>query len=138
MTRTRTRLLAAVDGVGYGDGDALLEQAVKLAVGRGQAHGRTVASQLVHGGVEGRGRQRGVEFDERGAQPIHQHHLATGRATERAAGTESLLQCGDRLPAQRGEKLDGGLFDQVLFGVGVGGHGSSCGGIADKLPINCR
>jgi hypothetical protein len=42
------------------------------------------------------------------------------------------------MPRVQGKKLDGGLLDAVVFGVGVGGHGSSRGGIADKLPINCR
>jgi hypothetical protein len=27
-------------------------------------------------------------------------------------------------PAERAEQPDGGLFDKLVFGVGVGGHGS--------------
>ena len=50
-------LLAAVLAVGHGDRDAVLEQAVDLAVGRLQAHRRAVAGQLVDGGVDRLGRQ---------------------------------------------------------------------------------
>ena len=53
-------LLAAVLAVGHGDRDAVLEQPIDLAVRRLQAHRRAVAGQLVDGGVDRLGRQRGL------------------------------------------------------------------------------
>ena len=32
------------------------------------------------------------------------------------------MLASERLPAERGQELDGGLFDEMVFGVGVGGH----------------
>ena len=66
----------------------------------------------------------GVELDQRGAQAVHQHHLALGLAAERAARAEGLLHRRHRLPAERGKQPDGGLLDELVFGVGVGAHGS--------------
>ena len=42
------------------------------------------------------------------------------------AGAEGLLHRRHRLPAERREQPDGGLLDELVFGVGVG-HGSGGG-----------
>ena len=112
-------LLSAVLAVGHGDRDAVLEQPIDLAVGRLQAHRRAVAGQLVDGDGDRLGRQRGVERCKRGAQAGHQHDLALRLAPERAARAEGLLHRRHRLPAERREQPDGGLLDELVFGVGV-------------------
>ena len=65
----------------------------------------------------------GIEPRQRRAQAGHQHHLALRLAAERAARAEGLLHRRHRLPAERREQPDGGLLDELVFGVGVG-HGS--------------
>jgi len=74
--------LATVFMVGHGHRDALLQQPIDLAVGRLQAHCRTIAGQFVDGGLNRLGRQATIEPRERRAQAIHQHHFTLGLAAE--------------------------------------------------------
>jgi len=57
-------------------------------------------------------------------QALHQHHLALGLAPERTTRAEGLFHRRHRLPAKRREQPDGGLLDELVFGVSVGAHGS--------------
>ena len=49
---------------------------------------------------------------------------AFGLAAERTGCAEGFFQSRSRLPAERRKEPDGGLFDELVFGVGVGAHGS--------------
>ena len=121
MTRTPLGLLAAVARVGHGDRDAILEQDVDLAVRGFQAHGRAVAGQFIDGSGDGLGRQR-------------RDSAASSAARRRGTSTTSPLVSRPSVPpapkisssadtvspAERGEQPDGGLLDELVFGVGVG------------------
>jgi hypothetical protein len=124
-------LLAAVHHVGHGDGDAVLQQRVNLPVGGRQAHRRAVAGEFVDGAAQSLGGDAGVKALQRRAEAAGQHHLAFGLSAERGRGPaspEGLVLRRHRLPAQRSEQPDGGLLDELVFGVGVGGH-LGCGAI---------
>ena len=118
-------LLSAVLAVGDGDGDAVFQQPVDLAVRGLQTHRRAVAGQFVGSGLDRLGRQAGIEFDQCRPHSLYQHHLALGLAAKRAASSESLFHRRHRLPGKRRKQPDGGLLDELVFGVGVGAHGFS-------------
>ena len=77
-----------------------LSSSIDLAVRRLQAHRRAVARQLIDGGGDRLGRQRGIQPLQRRAQPRHQHDLALRLAAERAARAEGLLHRRHRLPSR--------------------------------------
>ena len=105
--------------IGNGDREAILEQPVDLAIGRLEAHRRTVAGDFVDGGLDRLGGQAGIEPGERGAQAVRQHDLALSLAAERGAGAEGLLHGRHRLPSERRKEPNGGLLDELVFGVGI-------------------
>ena len=115
-------LVAAVLPVRHPNGHALLQQLVDFAIGRRQAHGGTVARQLVKNGPEGLCRQTGIEPGQGRLEPSRKHHLAFGLALQQARRPKGLVVRRNRLPSQRREQPDSGLFDELVFGVGVG-HG---------------
>jgi hypothetical protein len=117
--RAGVRSSAAVFAVGHRHRDAFLEQPIDLAVGGFQAHRRAVAGQFVDG-VESPPAAIWVEFAQRRAQAFDQHHLALGLAPQRTARAEGFFHRRHRLPAERGKQPDGGLLDELVFGVGVG------------------
>lgn len=64
-------------------------------------------------------RQRGVELAQRGAQAFHQHHHALGHAPQRSARADGFIHRRHRLPAENCKQANGGLLDELVFGVGV-------------------
>ena len=112
-------LLSAVLAVRHGNRDAVLEQVVHLAVGRDEAHGGAVPRQRFNRDGERLWRDRRVQAFKRGPQPGHQHDLGGRLAPERAGWPHHFVQRGHRLPAHRREELNGRLFDELIFGVGV-------------------
>ena len=63
----------------------------------------------------------GVEFFQRRTQAAGQYHLAAVFTPKQAALTEGFLITVDSRPTQSIlEKLDGGLFDEGVFGKWVG------------------
>ena len=110
--------------------DAFLEQPIQLAIGRLQAHRRAVARQLIDGIADRLRRQRGVELAQRGAQALHQHRLASGLSSQQTTRAKGLLQRRQRLPTERCKQPDGGLLDELVFGVGVGAHVASMAAMA--------
>ncbi len=64
--------------------DVFLEQELNHAIRRLRAAGRTGAGQLIHGGGDGLGRQRGIQPLQRRARSGRQHHIALRLAQQRA------------------------------------------------------
>jgi hypothetical protein len=88
---------------------------------------RAGTPELVDGPGKRLGRRARVQPFERREQPAGQLHLALGLAAQRGgrvgARAEGLLLRRHRLPTELVEQPDGGLLDELVFGVGVGGHG---------------
>ena len=84
------------------DRHAAADEAVELAVVLEQRAGEVDARELLDGLLARRLRQVRVEPRQRRAQVAHQHHLALGRAAQRALRPEGLRVVGvDALPAER-------------------------------------
>ena len=115
---------AGCGGLAFGDRDrdAFFEEFVDLAVGRLKAHRRAVACEFVDGRLDRLGWQARVELGQCNSQALHEHHFAFGLATERAGCAEGFIRCRSRLPAEGRKEPDGGLFDELVFGVEGGFH----------------
>ena len=124
MTRRRSVFWPPCSRSGI-DGDAVLEEAVDFAVRSFEAHRGAVAGQLVDGGFDGLGWEDRVETGECGPQAVDKNHFALGFAAQRAVRAERLVHCRHRLPTERGEQADGGLLDELIFGVGTE-YGQGC------------
>jgi len=103
----------------------LVDRGERIAMVPGQqppAHRRAVAREFSHGAGKRLGRQLRIELFQCRAQPGGEHRFAGGLASEGATRSEDFLHGRQGLPAQLREQRNGGLLDELIFGVGVGGH----------------
>jgi len=63
------------------------------------------------------GGRPGVELPRRRQQMAQQHDLAHVVPSRCAARAQDLIERADGLPAQPGQKLDSGLFDQRVLRI---------------------
>jgi len=68
------------------------------------------------------GGSAGIQLLQRRTQPRYRPHLALRLAQQRAGRPEGFLQRRHRRPTQLREQPDGGLLDELVFGVGVRAH----------------
>src|SRR5258708_3488620 len=59
---------------------------------------------------------------ESGSQPRNQYHLLGGSAAESRTRANLLVKAVRGFIAKRREQLDGGLFDEAVFGISLVGH----------------
>ena len=123
MTRSRSVLLSPVLAVRHRHRNAGPEEVVHLTVGGNEAHRGAVPRQRFNRERDRLGLGHRVQPFQRCPQPGHQHDIGSRLAPERAGWPHRLVRCRYRLPAQRCEKLNRGLLDELVFGVGVR-HGS--------------
>ena len=97
----------------------MLEQVVHVAVGRDEAHRGAVPRQRFNRDGDRLWRGRRVQPFQRSPQPRHQHDVGGRFSSERAGRPHYLVQRRRRLPAQCCEELNRGLFDELIFSVGV-------------------